>query len=171
MGAPGRGNNSALVINGWALFAHEAFNAEFQRLLTLVEKLASENPHGFHHHPATKVFLKVKNCAFERVPADPSSRDFVGGDAFGTHKHWRRAKHGMPHRYRLYFQFQSQAPKSIIYAWFNSEDTMRKEGAKSDCYATFVRMIESGDIPDSFESLLKASKALTQDSLASPGDR
>jgi toxin YhaV len=166
MGAPDEGENGALAVNGWSLFGHQAFVEAFEQLLAQVEDLAERDPHGFHHHPASKVLQKVKDCTFTRVPADPTSRDFVGGEAFGGHKHWRRAKHGMPPRYRLFFQFRSDAPKRIIFAWFNSEDTQRKEGAKTDCYTVFVRMVERGDIPDAFEALLKESRGLTKEDRA-----
>ncbi len=168
MGAGGA--SDAVVVNGWSLFAHTAFVEAFEQLLLQVEELAVNDPHGFHHHPAFKVLQKVKGCTFKRVPSDPASRDFVGGDVFGSHKHWRRAKQGMPHRYRLFFQFRSDAPKRIIFAWFNSEDTMRKEGSKTDCYAVFVRMVERGAIPDAFEVLLKESRGLTKEDQAAQGD-
>lgn len=156
------GTSDAIVVNGWSLFAHRAFVEAFENLLEQVEALAEEDPHGFHHHPLYKLFHKVKDCVFVRVPAEPMSRRFVGGDAFAGHSHWRRAKHGMPNRYRLFFQFRSEAPKSIIFAWFNSEDTLRKAGSRTDCYTVFVRMVERGEIPDDFETLLGTSKHLTK---------
>lgn len=170
MGAADEEDDSALVVNGWSLFGHQAFVDALEQLLTQVEDLAASDPHGFHHHAAFKVLQKVKDCTFKRVPTDPASRDFVGGDAFGKHKHWRRAKHGMPPRYRLFFQFLSDAPKRIIFAWFNSEDTLRKDGAKTDCYTTFVRMVERGDIPDTFDALLKESRGLTKEDQAAQGN-
>jgi len=148
------------VVNGWSLFGHQAFNEAFEALIEEVEALIADDPHGFHHHPTYKLFHKLSDCVFKRVPADPASKDFFGGDAFDGHTHWRRAKHGMPPRYRLFFQFRSDAPKRIIFAWFNDEGTLRKEGSRTDCYATFVRMVERGDIPDDFETLLSHSQAI-----------
>lgn len=153
----------ALVINGWSLFAHQAFVGAFEDLLTQVETLTRDDPHAFHHHPTYKLFQKVCDCVFERVPTDPASKEFIGGGAFDGHTSWRRAKHGMPPRYRLFFQFRSHAPKTIIFAWFNSVDTLRKAGSRTDCYAVFVRMVEKGEVPDDFEALLKASGRLTND--------
>ncbi|MGP1666437.1 MAG: type II toxin-antitoxin system YhaV family toxin, partial [Rhodanobacter sp.] len=68
-------------------------------------------------------------------------------------KHWRRVKKGMPNRYRLFFQFQSTAPRSITYAWFNNEATLRKAGAKTDCYAVFCAHVAAGRVPSSYQDL------------------
>lgn len=152
--------NGGIVINGWSLFGHEEFVAAYDELIERVEALAEQDPDGFHHHRDYKLLEKITDCVFTRVPADPASRQFVGGDAFGAHRNWRRAKHGMPTRYRLFFQFRSDAPKRIIFAWFNSEDTLRKSGSKTDCYTVFVRMVERGNIPDDFEALLSHSQGL-----------
>lgn len=155
------GASGGAVVNGWSLFGHEEFVAAYDELIERVEALVAQDPHGFHHHRDYKLLAKITDCVFRRVPEDPASREFVGGEAFGAHRHWRRAKHGMPTRYRLFFQFRSGAPKHIIFAWFNSEDTLRKAGSKTDCYAVFVRMVERGVIPDDFETLLNHSQGLT----------
>ena len=38
---------------------------------------------------------------------------------------------------KLFFQFNSNAPKTIIYVWMNDETTQRKAGSKTDVYAVF----------------------------------
>ena len=57
--------------------------------------------------------------------------------------HWFRVKkQGLLPRYRLFFQFRSEAPKTIIYAWLNDERTLRKAGDKNDVYAVFYSDVE-----------------------------
>ena len=45
----------------------------------------------------------------------------------------------------MFFKFFS-ADKSIFFAWLNDENTLRHDGAKTDCYAVFSDMLESGEI-------------------------
>lgn len=156
------------VVNGWALFGHRVFNDALSSLVGEIDRLVKSDPQGFHHHPSYKLLVKTTDCAFKRVPANPESRDFVGGKAFKGRSHWRRAKHGMPPRYRLFFQFRSDAPKRIIYAWFNDEAHLRKEGARTDCYETFARMMNRGTIPNSFDELLAESKSVKKKSVSDP---
>jgi len=103
-----------------------------------------------------------------RVPNNPGHNDFVLGKTLGRENgHWRRVKKGMPQRYRLFFQFQSKVPESITYAWFNDETTLRKAGAKTDCYAVFKVKLASGSIPNDYKQL-KAVAAELPDNLQMP---
>jgi toxin YhaV len=63
-------------------------------------------------------------------------------------------KQGMLPRYRLFFQFRSDAPKTIIYAWLNDEGSIRKDGDKHDVYAVFTAMLKSGRMPNSYAELI-----------------
>jgi toxin YhaV len=63
-------------------------------------------------------------------------------------------KNNLPPRYRLFFQFRSDA-KTIIYAWLNDEATLRKEGAKTDVYAVFESMLAKGKPPTTWDELIK----------------
>ncbi|MSP97824.1 MAG: hypothetical protein EXR29_11490 [Betaproteobacteria bacterium] len=71
--------------------------------------------------------------------------------------HWRRAKRGLPERYRPFFRFASKPVRLIVDAWFNHEDTLRKAGCKTHVYETFRRMLERGEVPDSIDHLLTVS--------------
>ncbi len=42
----------------------------------------------------------------------------------------------------------------IIFLYLNDEATLRKEGAKSDPYRVFRRMVDRGEIGDDFEANL-----------------
>jgi toxin YhaV len=151
------------VENGWTLYAHPVFLRDFIELLETVEKDARVDEHGFQQHPSYKLLVKVRDCIKVRIPSDPNHADFRLDDTLGKrHSHWRRAKHGMPQRYRLFFLFSSVAPRSIIYAWFNDESTLRKAGSRSDCYAVFKRMLDKGVIPKSFDDLKNAATGITK---------
>lgn len=148
---------SVTTENGWALYAHPFFTARLIELTSSVKKLIEKDPTGFHHHPLYHLYESVMEQVTRHVPADPMHRDFRQGSTLGPkHQHWFRVKKGMPQRYRLFFQFRSTAPKTIIYAWFNDEDTVRKAGAKTDVYETFKAMLKGGKMPDKFDDLLSA---------------
>jgi toxin YhaV len=60
----------------------------------------------------------------------------------------------MAPRYRLFFQFRTDAPKTIIYVWLNDLDSIRKDGDKHDVYAVFASMLNAGKVPGDFSALL-----------------
>ena len=39
----------------------------------------------------------------------------------------------------------------IVYAWVNDENTLRSSGSKSDPYAVFLKMLERGNPPDTWD--------------------
>ncbi|MHC8315067.1 type II toxin-antitoxin system YhaV family toxin [Pseudomonas sp. LB3P31] len=150
------------IVNGWALYAHPFFLGRLEALTAEVERAAAKNPDGFHHHPSYKLLDAVTENIMVNVPANPAHPNYRQGTTLGkTNKHWLRVKkQGMAPRYRLFFQFRSDAPKTIIYVWLNDESTLRKAGDKSDVYAVFASMIKvGGKVPSAFAELLAASKA------------
>lgn len=160
--------SEALIRNGWTLYGHPIFLSDLLDLFERVERLLEEDEHAAAHSKEYSLLECVVKSIMERVPDDPTHRDFRQGDTLGPKlKHWFRVKKGLPNRYRLFFQFQSKAPKSITYAWFNDETTLRKAGDKSDCYAVFKRLVESGKMPNSYDDLKRAAEALPAD-LAMP---
>lgn len=84
------------------------------------------------------------------------------------YRHWKRVKKRMPPRYRMFFRYHSDfiikkgspSEKCIIFVWFNDEFTLRKEGAKTDCYNVLLHFIKSGKIPDDWSSLLQQSNSV-----------
>lgn len=138
------------------------FIARLQDLLKEVGRLAVSDPSGFHHHPNYKFFEAVTQNITVTVPANPAHPCFRQGGTLGRkYQHWFRVKrHNLPPRYRLFFQFHSAAPKTIIYAWLNDESSIRRAGAKNDVYAVFRSMLDNGKMPSSYKDLLKASEGL-----------
>jgi toxin YhaV len=149
------------VINGWSLYGHPLFLRRLESLVSEVESLARDDPKGFHQHPHYKLFEKVDRSVRERIPANPTAPEYLQGNTLGKDcRHWRRAKSGLPNRYRLFFQFRKHAPGCIVYAWLNDEASLRKGGAKTDVYAVFKGMLRGGKVPTTFQDLLDASKSV-----------
>lgn len=154
--------SAVTVENGWALYAHPLFIQRLEDLEAEVDRLVAADPSGFHHHPHYKFYDAVILNTKGTVPQNPNHKDFRQGGTLGRRfKHWFRVKkHNLPPRYRLFYQFRSAAPKTIIYAWLNDESSIRRAGAKNDVYSVFRQMIESGSMPNSFDELRRESSSL-----------
>lgn len=150
------------VFNGYELHALEIFQNILDELTTEVEKLQRKEPDNFQNHPKTKLLLGVLSNITTNVPANPDHVDFRQGLTLGKkNKSWRRVKKkDLPPRYRLFFQFNSKVPKTIIYAWLNDDSTQRKAGSRTDVYAVFERMLKNDKIPNSWQELYKEANPL-----------
>jgi len=144
--------------HGWRLFVHPLFQAQLEKLARRVGKLASSDPAGYVSHRATKMLATINHYIRNAIPRDPKGPEFRQGNTLGQdNRHWFRAKfHG---RYRLFYRF-STGQKIIVYAWVNDEGSLRKSGSKTDAYVVFKAMLESGEPPNSFAELLRASKEI-----------
>jgi toxin YhaV len=147
-----------MTVNGWNLFYFRLFKQILDQLEAEVTVLAQKDPEGFIHHKKAKLLKAVVDNVKIEVPRQPDHPDFwLGGTLGKNYKDWRRVKRRLPPRYRLFFKFAS-SDKRIIYVWLNDESTLRKEGAKTDVYAVFKKMLHGGKVPNSFADLLKNSK-------------
>ncbi len=150
-----------MVSNGWNLFYFRLFGEILNQLEVEVTALAQKDPQGLPHHSKAKLLKAVIENVRTEVPSDPEHRNFwLGGTLGDSYKDWRRVKHRLPPRYRLFFKFSSKE-KRIVYVWLNDESTLRKAGAKTDVYEVFKRMLGRGDVPNSFADLLKESAVAT----------
>jgi len=150
-----------MQVNGWSLFAFRIFADRLSALKTEVERLRREDAVGYKNHPTTKLLALVYDAITKRVPANPDATEFRLGKTLGKeYTAWRRVKHGLPQRYRLFFRFSSKPVRLVIYAWLNDEATLRKAGANTDAYEVFRRMLERGEVPSSVETLLARSRDL-----------
>lgn len=151
-----------MVINGWRILYFRAFQQRLRELAQEVSRLRSQDPEGYKHHSKTKLLACVNKAVKEVVPAAPFDRQFLLGNTLGKdYRHWRRIKATLPPRYRLFFQIDSEK-KTIVFAWLNSESTLRKAGAKTDVYTVFQHKLDSREIPNDFASLAKESKEPNQ---------
>jgi toxin YhaV len=145
-----------MQINGWELFAHALLLEQLEKLMTAVEREKAKKPATYRSGSNFKVLAALEELMLRSIPTDPSREEYRQGNTLGpTRKHWFRAKFGRQ-RFRLFFRFDSKA-KVIIYVWVNDADTLRTYGSKSDAYAVFRRMLESGNPPDDWNGLRKAS--------------
>jgi toxin YhaV len=138
---------------GWRLFNYPLFRAQLEKLVKRVERLAAADPEGYTSHPASKLLATIHHYIFDAIPRDPNAPEFRQGNTLRQdNRHWFRAK--LHRRYRLFYRFSSER-KVIVYVWINDEQGLRKAGSKTDPYAVFRTMLESGDPPRSFEDLLR----------------
>lgn len=147
-----------MQVNGWKLYQHPLFQAQLEKLTGRVEQLLSSYPETYKDHPATKLLATIHRYVTEIIPRDPTAAEFRQGNTLGAdNRHWFRAK--FHDRYRLFFRFSSKE-KIIVYVWMNDETTLRKSGSKSDVYAGFKKMLESGNPPQNLEQLLKRAEEI-----------
>ncbi len=146
------GEAAPLVVNGWQLFAHPLFPDQVEALLRQVERLKAKDPTGYLKKNAAKRLAAIGSLAFEIIPQDPSRPEYRQGVTLREHrKYWRRAK--FDQQYRLFFRYHQEL-KIIVYAWVNDEDTKRACESRDDAYRVFGRMLERGNPPGDWDSLL-----------------
>ena len=146
----------SLIVNGWRIYAHPLFLNQFEELITTVENLRQKNPETYRSKNATKRLAAIAKLAFEIIPVDPTRREYRQGNTLGEdYKHWFRAKFFQ--QYRLFFRYH-QGSKIIVYAWINDDKSKRAYGSKTDAYRVFQKMLNSGNPPDNWNSLLKEAK-------------
>lgn len=144
-----------MVINGWSIAAHPLFLDQLERLTAAVEAAKAKDPKGYQKTANAKLLAALRKLVFQTVPADPTRTEYRQGATLGSaRKHWFRAKFGNG-RFRLFFRYSSAA-KIIIFAWVNDSETLRTYGSKTDAYAVFKGMLDDGNPPDDWATLLKA---------------
>lgn len=140
--------------NGWKLYMYPVFKTVYDGLVVEVKRLADADPTGYTSHPKTKLLARINVLILEEIPSDPGHKDYRQGTKLGgQNKNWSRAKF-LKSRFRLFFRFDS-ASKIIIYCWVNDENTLRKEGSRTDPYEVFKKMLGSGNPPNSWSDLVK----------------
>lgn len=93
-----------------------------------------------------------------QVPEDPTRSTYRQGNTLGEDlRHWQRTKFGNG-RFRLFFRYHSQA-RVIVFAWVNDAETLRTYGSRTDAYAVFRRMLESGNPPDGWDELVQTASS------------
>jgi toxin YhaV len=148
--------SAPLVVNGWTLFAHPLFLDQLDTLVRKVESLRRKDPAKYSQNNATKRLAAIQKLIFEVIPQDPSRAEFRQGKILGEqHKHWFRAKFFQ--QYRLFFRYHASS-KVIVYVWVNDAETLRAYESKRDAYRVFRRMLDSGNPPDDWETLLAEAK-------------
>jgi len=138
-----------IICNGWAIFFHPLFFAQWSNLVEEVKELkVKKEKSDFVTHPSVKLLKAIDVGIKEKIPQDPFAGYFVLKKLL--QKYGRLKKIGLPNRYRLFFRAFKEK-KIIIILWLGFS---RKEGDKKDCYQVFSKKIAQGQFPESFESLL-----------------
>lgn len=144
-----------MEVNSWQLYSHRLFVERFQKLVQDVKILADKDPEAYQTPPKSKLLAIILKLVLEVIPSDPNSPEFRQGGTLGQHnKHWFRAKFNQ--RYRLFFRFSTKH-QAIVYVWLNDAKTLRKAGSKTDPYYVFAGMLEQGEPPQDFDTLLESS--------------
>lgn len=140
----------------WTSYLFNELVAILLNLQAKIEVIKRKHPERLKGHPLVALYVAVSD-RMKEIAANPASDRYWLGNTLGKgHRDWRRAKEGLPDRYRLFFKFFS-GNKEIFFAWLNDEKTLRNDSAKSDCYAVFKRMLDKGLIPSDRASLLMQS--------------
>jgi toxin YhaV len=144
-------------VNDWLILYFTAFQERLNDLEQAVLRIQQARPEQFAKHPTVKLLKAVVQAILVEVPRNPASPLFEQGNTLGSaHRHWRRVKRRLPPRYRLFFQFSS-LQSQIVFAWLNDESSLRQDGAKTDVYRVFKRLLDQGKVPDSWDQLVAAS--------------
>jgi toxin YhaV len=146
-----------LVVNGWTLLFHPVFGDRYEALRARGKQLKATLPEAeFKQHSDVKLWAAARRAISETIPAGPNHPDYWLKRDLAK---FRRLKgHGLPDRYRLFHVFSEQA-KVVIYLYLNDSGTLRKEGSKTDPYAVFKDLVDSGKIGADFDENLKQWKA------------
>ena len=145
-----------MVIDGWTIFAHPLFLDQLERATAAVEAAKAADPKGYQATAQAKLLAMIAKLIFETIPSDPTRQEYRQGDTLGrSRKHWFRAKFGNG-RFRLFFRYDSKA-KVVIYAWVNDANTLRTDGSKTDAYLVFKGMLDKGNPPDDWQTLLASA--------------
>lgn len=129
-----------------------------ERLISAAEaeraKRGTNDPAG----PNMKVAASLLHLILQEIPQDPSRPTYRQGNTLDSEmRHWLRARFGNG-RFRLFFRYHSKT-RIIVFAWVNDSESLRTYGSRTDAYAVFRRMLESGNPPDDWDELVRASSA------------
>lgn len=145
-------------INGWRIFVHQDLEAQISKIGKSVagDLIAGEVTEM--QGPRQK-FLKAMGRAMrEVIPARPGAAEHRLGRALGNQPEvWFRVK--FLQQYRLFYRYDS-VQKIILYVWVNDQESLRAYGSKTDAYAVFKKMLDSGNPPSSFSELLQQSREI-----------
>ncbi|NBD95016.1 MAG: type II toxin-antitoxin system YhaV family toxin [Gammaproteobacteria bacterium] len=156
-----RRDSAPLVVNRWTLFAHPLFLSQLEALTEQVEALRAKDPASYKRKSATRRLAAIRKLALEVIPTDPARPEYRQGKTLGkAYKHWFRAKFFQ--QYRLFFRFHTSS-KIIVYAWVNDDNTLRAYESANDAYRVFRKMLDGGNPPDDWDSLLNAARSMRGD--------
>ena len=139
----------------WSLLFHQCLLQQLERLKANSDKALVSNPDTAQENASVKLYAALAKLMLETIPNDPGRDEYRQGNTMGpSFRHWRRAKIGR--RFRLFFRYDSRT-KVIVYAWVNDSNTLRAKGSQHDPYIVFKNMLDRGNPPDDWDTLLRGS--------------
>ena len=143
-----------VVINGWRLYTHPAFKAYMRKLAIAVRKIKERNPDSWERSNIVSLYKAIARTCLVEIPNDPSDSRYRQGNTLGKrYRHWFRAKPAS--RHRLFFRYERKS-RVVAYVWINGPKQLRTAGSKRDPYVVFTKLLERGEIPDSWDRLIAA---------------
>ncbi|MSP87571.1 MAG: toxin YhaV [Alphaproteobacteria bacterium] len=156
-----------MLVNGWTLLFHDAIIGQIEILAAATRRARKAAPQRYRTNANVKLLAALAKLILEDIPGDPGRPEYRQGNTLGPGcRHWFRAK--FFGRFRLFFRYDSRA-HLIVFAWVNDEHSLRQHGGRSDPYALFRRMLDSGNPPDDWQALVQRSRRLPRDALG-PAD-
>ena len=142
--------------HGWRLLFQDTLIEQLDKVKEARDRARRKDPAGFASNANVKLFQALSRLMLEVIPQEPSREQYRQGNTLGArYRHWRRAKIGR--RFRLFFRYDAKA-KVIVYAWVNDQRTLRSSESNTDPYTVFTRMLERGNPPDDWATLMTASR-------------
>jgi toxin YhaV len=124
-----------MVSNESRIRFHAAFELVLDELVSAVAKEKERDPEHYRKNPQTRLLARIYQAIKDGIPADPQHASYYQGDSAGySYSQWKRAK--PVEQYRLFFKCLKEE-NVIIYAWLNSELTLRKYRSHMDAYRAF----------------------------------
>ncbi|MGB3292587.1 MAG: type II toxin-antitoxin system YhaV family toxin [Phormidesmis sp.] len=149
-----------VVVNGWSLYAHPAFKEYMRKLALAVGKIKKRRPDSWEQNNIVSLYKAIARTCLVEVPNDSTDSRYRQGNTLGkAYRYWFRAKPAS--RHRLFFRYDRKR-KIIAYVWINGPTQLRTAGSKRDPYAVFARLLERGEIPDDWPTLLRSCNAIDE---------
>lgn len=154
-----------MLVRGWTLLFHDAIIRQIETLVAATRRARGSSPERYRANANVKLLAALAKLILEDIPADPGRPEYRQGNTLGPgYRHWFRAK--FFGRFRLFFRYDSRV-RLIVFAWVNDEKSLRQRGGLNDPYALFRRMLDSGNPPDDWQTLVQRARDLPGDALGS----
>lgn len=132
-----------------------------RKLAIAVRKIKERNPDSWERNNIVSLYKAIARSCLVEIPNDPSNSRYRQGNTLGkSYRHWFRAKPA--NRHLLFFRYDRQS-QIIAYVWINGPKQLRTAGSKRDPCVVFAKLLERGEIPDSWTALIACCDAIGKD--------
>lgn len=127
-------------LNIWTTYYYRLFKIMLDQLEQNVRILKDKFPNRYKEHPKTRLLSAIYDSIKHEIPANPNDRQFFFEKYSGAQYSWRRVKSLTLPRYSLFFRFD-RFSKSILFAWFNDSEALRKAPDDGNLYNYYKKMM------------------------------